>query len=353
MADNRRVDFKDLRQRADFRAILAHYGLKPVGNGDQLKIRCPFHRRSRAQLLGEPDQAGLPLLRLRDRGQRARLRAPARNRGGQGTVTIRQAALKLAEISGIELPARQALAEALGSPRTGLPLPKQRKARPPPPRRLLAPQRAEGLRQGSRAEAVNKPLGFALTLDPAHPYLERARHLAGARRALRPRVSARRASWPGRVCIPIHNADGQIVAYAGRWVRAARTFPKGRASTSCRPGFRKELELFNLHRVKHCRHLVVVEGYFGAIRLHGLRIPAVALMGTSVSIQQLELLAHANARHITVLLDGDEAGREAAEKVAGAIANVAWCRIVHLPDGRQPDTVDRAELERLLGRTEK
>jgi hypothetical protein len=37
MADNPRIDFKDLRQRADFRAIFAHHGLKPVGNGDQLK----------------------------------------------------------------------------------------------------------------------------------------------------------------------------------------------------------------------------------------------------------------------------------------------------------------------------
>ena len=96
----------------------------------------------------------------------------------------------------------------------------------------------------------------------------------------------------------------------------------------------------------------MVEGYFGAIRLHGLRIPAVALMGTSVSVKQLELLAHANARHITVMLDGDEPGREAAEKVAGAIANVAWSRIVHLPDGAQPDTVDPAELERRLGRSQ-
>ena len=73
-------------------------------------------------------------------------------------------------------------------------------------------------------------------------------------------------------------------------------------------------------------------------------------MGTSISIQQLELLAHANARHITVMLDGDDAGREAAEKVAGTIANVAWSRIVHLPDGAQPDTIDRAQLERMLGR---
>ena len=154
----------------------------------------------------------------------------------------------------------------------------------------------------------------------------------------------------GRVCIPIHNADGQIVAYAGRWVGPLEDLPEGKGKYELPKGFRKDLELFNLHRVAHCRHLVVVEGYFGAIRLHGERFPAVALMGTSVSIKQLELLAHANARHITVLLDGDDPGREAAEKVAGAIANVAWARLVHLPDGVQPDTIDRAQLERLLGR---
>ena len=132
--------------------------------------------------------------------------------------------------------------------------------------------------------------------------------------------------------------------------RALEELPEGKGKYELPAGFRKDLELFNLHRVAHCRHLVVVEGYFGAIRLHGLRIPAVALMGTSVSIKQLELLAHAKARHITVLLDGDDPGREAAEKVAGAIANVAWSRIVHLPEGVQPDTIDRAQLERLLGR---
>jgi DNA primase len=86
------------------------------------------------------------------------------------------------------------------------------------------------------------------------------------------------------------------------------------------------------------------------MRLHRLRLPAVALMGTAVSVKQLELLAHANARHITVMLDGDEPGQAAAEAVAGAIANIAWAGIVHLPDGAQPDTVDAAQLERLLGR---
>ena len=81
---------------------------------------------------------------------------------------------------------------------------------------------------------------------------------------------------------------------------------------------------FNLHRVLHCRHLVVVEGYFGAIRLYGLRIPAVALMGASISEEQMALLRRRclNLRYVTVMLDGDEPGRDAAEKVAGVIANV-------------------------------
>jgi DNA primase len=38
-----RVDFDDLKARADFRAVLSHYGLKPVGSGDQAKVLCPFH----------------------------------------------------------------------------------------------------------------------------------------------------------------------------------------------------------------------------------------------------------------------------------------------------------------------
>jgi DNA primase len=154
----------------------------------------------------------------------------------------------------------------------------------------------------------------------------------------------------GRVCIPIHNADGQTVAYAGRWVGENSDLPEGKGKYELPAGFRKELEFFNLHRAAHCRHLIVVEGFFGAIRPHKLRLPAVALMGTSVSVKQLELLAHANARHITVMLDGNEAGHAAAERVAGAIANVAGARIVHLPDGTQPDTVEPAKLERLLGR---
>src|SRR5947208_4882871 len=43
MAKDYRVDFEAIKARSDFRAVLGHYGLAPLGQGEQAKVRCPFH----------------------------------------------------------------------------------------------------------------------------------------------------------------------------------------------------------------------------------------------------------------------------------------------------------------------
>ncbi len=45
MEKNARIDFKDLKERTKggFPAVLAHYGLAPIGSGDQVRVICPFH----------------------------------------------------------------------------------------------------------------------------------------------------------------------------------------------------------------------------------------------------------------------------------------------------------------------
>src|SRR4051812_14437308 len=351
MADQRRVDFQDIKSRADFRPVLAHYGLALIGQGDQAKIHCPFHDDANPSCSVNLTKDVFNCHACHAAGNVLDFVHRMETRDGMA-VSLRQVGHLLADICGIQLagatPARKSARKPQDGPRTP-----EAEEGPSTPRNASpgapgSPEKATG--EGKEVRP-NKPLGFALTLNPLHPYFEK--------RGIAPGLVdtfglgfCNRGSMAGRVCIPIHDAQGQIVAYAGRWVGPKEDLPEGKGKYELPAGFRKDLELFNLHRVKHCKHLVVVEGYFGAIRLHGLRIPAVALMGTSVSIQQLERLAHANARHITVLLDGDEAGREAAEKVAGSIANVAWARIVHLPDGAQPDTVGPAELERRLGRSQ-
>jgi DNA primase len=38
-----RLDFKAIKARATFEAVLAHYSIALVGSGDQRSARCPFH----------------------------------------------------------------------------------------------------------------------------------------------------------------------------------------------------------------------------------------------------------------------------------------------------------------------
>jgi DNA primase len=202
----------------------------------------------------------------------------------------------------------------------------------------------------NEAQPRNKPLGFRLTLDPAHPYL--------ATRGIGPELIelfglgfCAKGSMAGRVCIPIHNASGELVAYVGRFVGSEHELPADEEKYKLPAGFHKTLELWNLHRVRHCKHLIVVEGYFGAMRLHGLRLPAVALMGSSISEEQIALLRDCPVlRHVTVMLDGDEAGQKAGDIIVARLAKHWWARIVLLPDETQPDTVERSVLEQLLGR---
>ncbi len=216
-----------------------------------------------------------------------------------------------------------------------------------------APEAAPGPPQAPETATPegNRPFNRTLTLDPAHPYL--------SERGLSPALVAtfglgfyagEKGITLGRVCIPIHNADGELVAYAGRWVEPDDTLPPEEEKYKLPKGFQKNLELFNLHRVKHCRHLVVVEGYFGAIRLHGLRVPTVALMGSSLSDAQTALLReHCPAlRFVTVMLDAG--AEDAAEKIAGRLAWHWPVRAISLPDGTQPDTVAEPEVLASLGR---
>ena len=189
--------------------------------GDQVKIRCPFHDDAEPSCSVNLEQAGLPLLApAAASGQRARVRAPdgepRRRRSSRSarrrSCSPRSAASRSVAAGGSEgarKPKGGQGPEAEESPST------PREASPGAPGGA-----GKGLRRGAEAKP-NKPLGFALKLDPDHPYL--------VERGISPELVERfglgfceKGIMAGRVCIPIHNADGQLVAYAGRWVGAAR-----------------------------------------------------------------------------------------------------------------------------------
>jgi len=145
----------------------------------------------------------------------------------------------------------------------------------------------------------------------------------------------------GRIVIPIHNADGELVAYAGRTIDGSEPRYKFPA------GFHKSLELYNLHRVTGELSVIVVEGFFDCMKVAQAGYPCVALMGCSMSQAQEDLLARFG--QVVLMLDGDETGRGAAEEIADRLQRTVFrVERIELPDGVQPDQLSSDEIRSLL-----
>ena len=142
--------------------------------------------------------------------------------------------------------------------------------------------------------------------------------------------------------IPLHNREGVLVAYAGRSIDGSEPRYKFPA------GFLKSLELYNLYRVRGDVSVVLVEGFFDCLTVSAAGFPCVALMGSTMSKAQEEFLRQ-HFGHVVVMLDGDEAGRVAAEGIADRLQWVVYqVQLVELPHGVQPDQLSPDEFHRLL-----
>lgn len=141
----------------------------------------------------------------------------------------------------------------------------------------------------------------------------------------------------GRVVIPIHDPRGRLVAYAGSSLDG--TPPKHLPPA----GFRRSLLLFNLHRAAALdeQTVVVVEGYSDCLKVCQAGFPCVvALMGTVLS-EVPEKLQPARFRHVVSMLDGDQSGPQASQRIAAQLAGRSSVRLACVPNGRQPDQLKR------------
>jgi DNA primase len=197
-------------------------------------------------------------------------------------------------------------------------------------------------------ERLNPPLERPLaSLNPDHPYLvERGLTV--------PTIKefglgyCTRGIMRGRIAIPIHDEEGELIAYAGRAGDDALSDEKGKYRLP--DGFHKAHVLYNMHRAREhaANGLIIVEGFFGAMRVCQAGFPGVvALMGSSLSEHQEELLVETTER-LTLLLDGDEAGRACRRDIWKRLSSRLWLRNIPLEDGQQPDDLPQDQLRQLL-----
>lgn len=178
------------------------------------------------------------------------------------------------------------------------------------------------------------PLGFRLRgIDSRHGYLK----ARGIYEATAAEFGVGFYAGPGlmqhRLVIPIEDDAGRLVGYCGR------SLDGGEPRYKFPPRFPKSQLLFNLHRALGTRQseVIVVEGFFDCLKVYQAGFPTVvALMGSALYEAQCRLLV-GRFRRITLMLDGDQAGRSATAAMAPALCAHRPTEIVELADGVQPD----------------
>ena len=322
------IDFNHVKREARFRQILVHYDIEQIGSGDERRCLCPFHDDTKPSMTVNLEK-GVFCCHAASCGEEGNLLEFVALMEG---CELRQAAMRIGDICSIDLapPRRQN-----GRARYGNAASVKAKSRAKSKKRKKPTKAKTKATEPVGDDWINKPLTFQLNLDPDHEY--------GASRSLSSSVIEQfemgycvRGSMQGRWCVPIHNEDGEIVAYVGRY--AADEVPDDAEKYKLPKGFHKDLALFNLHRIDASTISVcIVEGVFDAIRLHDLGMPAVALLGSSISNEQVALLLAHGFKEAVILLDSN--ALKAERKLVHRVSRVMAVRSVELPDGHDPASV--------------
>ena len=207
---------------------------------------------------------------------------------------------------------------------------------------------------------VNEPLDFELKgLDQSHPYLL-DRGFSPETIAYFGLGVAARGSLKGRVAIPLHDTDGRLIGYAGRQIGDSTVsdnnprylFPSNREREGVVREFRKSDLAYNASMLKSpAQEVIVVEGFMNLWWLHqnGLT-QTVGLIGRECSDRQGELLVSllAPAGRVWILPGGDSIGESWADSILKRLVRERLCRLIRLPEGRQPSECKIDELEAWL-----
>jgi DNA primase len=342
MPRNQFIDFKAVKAAITIERVLEHYGLldKFKRSGDSLNGPCPIHKGDNPTQFRVSVSKNIWHCFSQCKGGGNVLDFIAK----MEKMSIHAAALKAVEWFHLESEAMSAKSDERGHPENT-----------PAQKREIAPTPASAVPAtppATETTEANKPLKFRLEkLEREHPYLtERGLMLEtivdfGA-------GYCAKGMMAGRIAIPIHNPEGSVVAYCGRWPgEPAADVPKYKLPQ----GFRKSLELFNIDRaIKEPadRPLVIVEGFFDCMKLHqhGCR-KVVALMGSSLSATQEELIRKHTTRdtQIVVMLDEDEAGRAGRDDIAVRLAKFAFVKVhVFGQEGQQPEHLNSEEVQEIF-----
>jgi DNA primase len=363
------IDFRELRERATMNEVLNAYQIELKIRGERATGFCPLpghvgERKSPSFSVHLGKQL-FNCFSCKRGGNCIDLVALLEGLEPSDPAAVRTAALKLAEICGIRM----------NPPKRN----RERQRASLPPKRSIAssdivsgtfgveqkpggkPRKETSDNQDNLKTLINPPLDFVLQkLDAEHPYLkdhgftdETIHHFGLG--------FCSRGMLAGRIAIPLHDAAGTLVGYAGRLAddeaidaeHPKYLFPGERIKDGVKRVFAKSHLLYNGHRFNEpLQRLIVVEGFSSVWWLHQHGHPhVVGLMGSDGSAEQLQLISDLvrESGIVQVMLDHDPAGVRGAEKFVMSMATHRPVSVIPLGEHRQPTELSGDKLARVLG----
>lgn len=142
-----------------------------------------------------------------------------------------------------------------------------------------------------------------------------------------------------RIMIPIKNHQGDFIGFTARTL--GNDHPKY-INTSETNIFKKQQILFNLSdarkAIAEARELIMMEGHLDVVKVKASDVRnVVGLMGTALSDIQVETIQTVTD-NVTLMLDGDDAGRSAQTKYGERLLKQGLnVYVLPMPDGMDPD----------------
>ena len=199
------------------------------------------------------------------------------------------------------------------------------------------------LKKQGVSPAMGESVGLLVPRSNATGYYDRFRH---------------------RLIFAVADAQGRVVAFSGRALPpvpgedSTRDPPPKYINSPESPIYVKGAALFGLwqarHAIRQAEQAILVEGNFDVVSLHAQGATNTnAPIVTAFTVDQAKLL-HRYASRITLLFDGDNAGRKAARAAEEPVdAEGLDARVAVLPTGTDPDEFVRTKgvdaLQHLLG----
>ena len=337
------IDFKALRARLDFAAVLEHYGVEVKRKGTQHHGFCPLPghngKRNSPSFSANLEKGIFQCFGCGAKGNILDFAAFMENGDPKDGAALHEVARKL----------QQRFCPEPASPD---------ESKRPAAEKPVVPKAAEP--KSELPVIVNEPLDFDLKgLDAQHPYLLGRGFTAETIERFGLGYCGR-GMLKCRVAIPLRDADGKLIGYAGRVVDDAAIsednpryrFPGERKRDGKIIEFRKTQFLYNGYRIQApVDNLVVVEGFTGVWWLVQNDVPdVVATMGADCSEKQAELIVSLvkPGGMVWIMPDGDKAGERHAQTLLTLISPHRAVRWLKLPDGKQPTDLSGEKLKNSL-----